>query len=182
MDKQEKLEHRLSLEELYKSKMEEVMKNPKACNDKRFEVLKEKLKDYPYWAFENEDGRFVFTDKSVFFQSELADKNFERFPFFENYYFHFKKKFIDYSVVGFDNEFFMLLLFDNKQIKPLRVNGCFCGDIVVHDDTKVTDFHYTCGYAVINNRKIKLVKPFKEDINGYQLKNIKGNSYNKGLY
>ena len=181
MDIQEKYEQHLILEELYKSKKEDIIKNPQACNDRRFERLKEKLKDYSYWVLKNESGCFVFTDKSIFFQSQLTDKNFERFPFFQNYYFYFRKKFIDYSVVGFEDNFFMLCLFENKRIKPLKINGCLCGDIVVHSDTKITDFHYACGHAIINNKKIELVKPFKEDIEGYQLQKFCGNNFT-GLY
>lgn len=183
MDVQEEKERKIEWENRYnyKSSFKEVLKNPIACNNKRFEILKEDLKDYPYWVFENTDGCFIFTDKSIFFQSLLSDKCFERFPFFQDYYFHFKKKFIDYAVIGFDDCIYMLCLFENKKIKPLRIIGCLCGDISIDYFTKINDFHYTCGHEVINNRPITVVKPFREDIKDYQLQKLKGNLYT-GLY
>ena len=158
----------------YKSSFKEVLKNPIACNNKRFEILKEDLKDYSYWIFENTDGRFIFTDKSIFFQSLLADKDFERFPFFQDYYFHFKEKFIDYAVIGFEDCIYMICLFENKKIKPLRIIGCLCGDISIDSYTKINDYHYTCGHALINNRPVTVVKPFRKNIEGYQLQTFKG--------
>lgn len=181
MDKQEELEHSLNLRGIYKSKLEEIKNNSQGCNDKHYEDLKEGLKNYDYWTFENNNGRFVFTDKGLFFQSQMVDKNFERFPFFEDYYFHFKKRFIDYAVIGFEDKIFLLCLFEDKKIKPLRISGCFCGDIVVYDATKVTDFHYSCGHAMINNEKCVVVKSFREDISGYHLQKISGNNFT-GLY
>lgn len=178
---QEKIEREFAQRGKYISSLQEIENDPKGCNDKRFEELKEALKGYNYWVFENNNGRFVFTNLGLFFQSEMVDKDFERFPFFENDYFRFKKKFIDYSVIGFDENIYLLLLFENKRIKPLKVNGCFCGDIVVHDDTKTNDFHFSCGHAMINNEKIVVVKPFRMDIRGYKFENIKGNNFT-GLY
>ena len=101
---------------------------------------------------------------------------------FENYYFHFKKNFIDFSVIGFDDDIYMLLMFEKGIIKPLRINGCYCGDIVIHDYTKINDFHFHCGHAMINNRKCVVVKPFDSEIKNYKLEKIKGNSYDKGLF
>lgn len=145
------------------------------------ETLKQKLKNNPYWILEHKDGCFVFTDENLYFQSKMTDKEFENFPFFENYYFKFKKKFIDYAVITCDDEIYMLFLFNDKIIKPLKINGCFCGDISIHYNTKVTDFHYTCGHTIINNKDIKIIKYFKENIDEYRFKCFNGDKY-KGIY
>lgn len=174
MTKQDQIEKEYMQRELYVSSFEDIKNNAKGCNDKRFEELKNAIKDYPYWVFENENGRFVFTEGSLFFQSPMVDKNFERFPFFGNYYFHFVKPFDDYTVIGFDEYLYMLCFYeDKKEIKPLRINGCFGGDISIFSDNIIEQFHYSCGHACINNDKLVIVKPFSKDIKGYTLKNFK---------
>ena len=174
MNKQDKIEKEFMQRELYVSPYEDIKNNPQWCNDKRFEKLKETIKDYPYWVFENENGRFVFTNSSLFFQSPMVDKAFERFPFFEKYYFHFKKPFDDYAVVGFQEYVYMLCFYkDKKEIKPLRIAGCFGGDISIFSEDMVSQYHYSCGHACINNDKLVIVKPFVKDIKGYTLKNFK---------
>lgn len=178
IEAQRKLEHSLSLRQMLRQRKEDIME----ANENRLTELLEGLKGCRYWIFKNNEGIYVFTEKSLFFQSEMPDKSFERFPYFEDYYFHFKKNFIDFSVIGFDDDIYMLLMFEEGIIKPLRINGCYCGDIVIHDYTKINDFHFHCGHAMINNRKCVVVKPFDSEIKNYKLEKIKGNSYDKGLF
>ena len=174
MSKQDQIEKEYMQRELYVSPYEDIKNNPKECNDKRFEALKNAIKDYPYWVFDNKNGRFVFTDRSLFFQSQMIDKEFERFPFFEKYYFNFTKPFDDYAIIGFEEYLYMLCFYENKkEIKPLRINGCFSGDISIFSSDMINQYHYSCGHACINNDKLVVVKPFVKDIKGYTLKNFK---------
>lgn len=84
INEQDKFERQLEYEDLV-SKKSTMPRNPIEANNLRYGRLVIAFAKSPYdsWIFENNNGKFIFTDRSVFFQSDLADKNFERFPFFE---------------------------------------------------------------------------------------------------
>lgn len=161
-----------------------MSKNPIEANYLRYGRLIIAFAKSPYdcWIYKNNNGKFIFTDRSIFFQSELADKNFERFPFFENHYFHFKKPFMDYAIVGLDECIFILCLYDNDVIKPLYINGCTCGDIFIDEQTTLKTFYYTCGQALITNKLVRVVKPFKTEVETFKFQRFKGDSHLGGLY
>lgn len=133
--------------------------------------------------FKTEDGIFYLYDKGIGFESPIKqdiNDEIEYFSFCEGEksfrrvndgYISIKKDFIDYKVLIVGNKIFILFLYPNKVIKPIKINGHYCGDIKA---TKLTanDFHHSCGHAIISSKKIESIKDFREEMEEYKFKSF----------
>lgn len=131
--------------------------------------------------FKTEDGSFSLYDRGIGFRSPMINKNIEYFSFckgdkpfkeVQGGYIGIKNDFIDYKVVIFNNkEVFILFLYPENLIKPIKITGNFCGDIS-SDKIKTDQFHFISGHSIISNGKIETIKDFGTKINNYKLKNF----------